>query len=70
MTQFQELANLASSYKQQYETGQLSAKDFKELIEDLNIADHIQSEAAQLEQDQYYQLVLVNALDLAASLPV
>jgi hypothetical protein len=70
MTPFQELANLANSYKQQYESGQLTAADYKELIEDLSIADHINSEAAQLEEDQYYQLILVNALDLASSLSV
>jgi len=70
MTPIQELANLANSYKQQYETGQLSARDYRELIGDLSIAEHINSEAAKLEEDQYYQLILVNALDLASSITI
>ena len=44
----QELAQQADAYKQQYDAGQLSADEFKELVDDIQI----QQSVAQLVDDQ------------------
>lgn len=65
MSQISELATLAQSYQQAYEAGQLSPQDYKELVENLNIAGHIQANAAELEQDQQCYQVLMGVIALA-----
>ena len=70
MSQLQEVAFLAEQYKQQYETGQLSASEFKELIEDLNIMQHIETNAEELNQNQEYYKALMGIIQLASSLPI
>jgi hypothetical protein len=65
MSQIRELATLAQSYQQAYEAGQLSPQDYKELVENLNIAGHIQANAAELEQDQQCYQVLMGVIALA-----
>jgi hypothetical protein len=65
MSQIRELATLAQSYQQAYESGQLSPQDYKELVENLNIAGHIQANAAELEQDQQCYQVLMGVIALA-----
>lgn len=67
MSQLQELAELASAYTQQYQTGQLSANDYKELINDLNIAGNIDANAAEFEQNQMYREILLNAINIASA---
>jgi hypothetical protein len=68
MSQLVELANLADSYKQQYEAGQLSADDYKELINDLGIAEAIQNTASDLEEDIMAQQVLNACITLASAI--
>ena len=70
MSQLQEITFLAEQYKQQYETGQLSASEFKELIEDLNIIKHIEANAEELNQNQEYYKALMGIIQLASSLPI
>ena len=70
MSQIQELALLAEQYRQQYESGQLSASEFKELIEDLNIMQHIETNAEELSQNQEYYKILTGVIQLASSLPI
>jgi tape measure domain-containing protein len=65
MSQIQQLAALAQSYQQAYESGQLSAQDYKQLVEDLNIAGHVQANAAELEQDQMSYQILMGVVALA-----
>jgi hypothetical protein len=65
MSQIRELATLAQSYQQAYEAGQLSSQDYKELVENLNIAGHIQANAAELEQDQQCYQILMGVIALA-----
>jgi len=65
MSQIHDLAALAQSYQQAYEAGQLSPQDYKELVENLNIAGHVQANAAELEQDQMCYQILMNAIQLA-----
>ena len=68
MSQLYDLASLANSYKQQYEAGQLSASDYKELISDLGIAEAIQNTASDLEEDIIAQQVLNDCISLASML--
>jgi hypothetical protein len=66
MSQLLELAQLAQSYQQQYELNELSASDFKELINDLNIAGHIEANADALERNQEVYQVLMGAIQIAS----
>ena len=66
MSQIRELAVLAQSYQQAYEAGQLSPQEYRELVENLNIAGHIQANAAELEQDQQWYQVLMGVIQLAS----
>ena len=68
MSQLQDLASLANSYKQQYEAGQLSAADYKELIGDLGITEAIQNTASDLEEDIMAQQVLNACITLASAI--
>jgi hypothetical protein len=68
MSQLFEVATLAQSYQQAYQSGQLSAEDYKELINDLNIAGHINENAAEIQQNQQIYQVLMAAIQLAGAL--
>jgi len=68
MSQLMEVAQLAQSYQQAYQSGQLSAQDYKELINDLNIMGHINENAAEMQQNQEIYQVLVAAVQLAGAL--
>ena len=65
MSQIRELATLAQSYQQAYESGQLSPQDYKELVENLNIAGHVQANAEELAQDQQCYQILMGVIALA-----
>jgi hypothetical protein len=68
MSNLLEVAQLAQSYQQQYELGQLSAADFKELINDLNVVGKINENAAALQRNQDIYKILVTAVELAGSI--
>jgi hypothetical protein len=68
MSQLEEIANLAEQYKQQYETGQLSGEDYKELINNLNIMGHINAAADDLTQNQQAYKILMGAIQLAGAI--
>jgi hypothetical protein len=68
MSQLLEVATLAQSYQQAYQSGQLSAQDYKELINDLNIMGHINENASEMQQNQEIYQVLVAAVQLAGAL--
>lgn len=68
MSQLLEVATLAQSYQQAYQSGQLSAQDYKELINDLNIMGHINENASEIQQNQEIYQVLVAAVQLAGAL--
>ena len=68
MSQLLEVATLAQSYQQAYQSGQLSAEDYKELINDLNIAGHINKNADEIQQNQEIYQVLMAAIQLAGAL--
>jgi hypothetical protein len=66
MSQLLEVAQLAQSYQQAYQSGQLSPSDYKQLIEDLNIAGHIEANADVLDQNQEAYQVLMGAIQIAS----
>jgi hypothetical protein len=68
MSQLMEVAQLAQSYQQAYQSGQLSASDYKELINDMNIMGHINENAAEMQQNQEIYQILVSAIQLASAL--
>jgi hypothetical protein len=68
MSQLTDLANLASAYKTQCENGDLSASEYKELINDLKIADAINTSSSNLEEDITAQSTLNACLMLASSI--
>ena len=68
MSNLLEVAQLAQSYQQQYELGQLSAADFKELINDLNVIGKMNENASALERNQDIYNILVAAVNLAGAL--
>ena len=68
MTYLTDLAAYANSLKEQYEAGQLSAEDYKELIGDLKIADAIQTQSTELEEDIVAQQVLNSCITIASAI--
>jgi hypothetical protein len=66
MSQLFEAAQLAQSYTQAYQTGQLSPADYKQLIEDLNLAGQIDANADQLDQNQEAYQILMGAIQIAS----
>ena len=68
MNDLLQVSQLAQSYQQQYELGQLSAADFKELINDLNVVGRINENAAALQRNQEIYNILVAAVELAGSI--
>lgn len=65
MSQLQDVAFYAEQYRQQYETGQLSSEDYKELIHDLNIMGHINASSDDLTKNQEAYKILMNAISVA-----
>ena len=68
MSQLEQIASLAEHYTQQYQTGQLSSEDYKELINNLNIMGHINSVADDLTQNQQAYQILMGAIKLAGAI--
>ena len=68
MNDLLQLSQLAQSYQQQYELNQLSASEFKELINDLNIAGKINENAGALQRNQEIYNTLVAAVELAGAI--
>jgi len=62
-----QIAATAAEYQNQYQTGELSGSEFKELMESLNAYQHIQSTAGDLEQDMLYRQIIMGALQIASA---
>jgi hypothetical protein len=65
MTAIQDLAIQAQGYQQLYHEGQLTADEYKELINDMNIVARIDANADQLAQNDEYHAILMGAIQLA-----
>ena len=68
MSTIQDLAIQAQGYQQLYNEGQLTADEYKELINDMNIVARIDANADQLAQNDEYHAILMGALQLAEAL--
>ena len=67
MSELAQVASLASQYQTQYQSGELSGAEFKELMESLNCYQHIQATAVDLEQDMLYRQIIMGALQVASA---
>ena len=64
------LAQQANDIQQQYQAGQLSPAEFKELCEDLKIVAQIADDAADFEQDQQYRAFIMGVIQVASVIPL
>ena len=68
MSTLQDVAALAQDYQSQYNAGALSASEFKELVEDLQLVKHIEQTAAELATDEEARAVLMGIVQIAGAL--
>jgi hypothetical protein len=68
MSTLQIVAEMAKQYQQQYDEGNISADEFKELLADLQTQEHIYQTASELAQDEEYRAILIGVLQVAGSL--
>ena len=68
MSAIQDLAIQAQGYQQLYNEGQLTADEYKELINDMNIVGRINADAEQLAVNDEYHAILMGAIQLAEAL--
>ena len=62
MNTLEQLVTLTEGYKQQLLNGDLSQEEFRELIEDLNIFEHIKNQAEETERDQLCKAALATIM--------
>jgi hypothetical protein len=63
-----DIAIQAQEYQNQYNAGQLSASDFKELVEDLNIQGNIDANADEFQLDQEAREVLMGVIQVVSAI--
>lgn len=68
MSALEQLAAQAQDYQQLYSTGQLSASEFKELVENLKVVEQIQNDANDFERDQQLREIIVGILTIASAI--
>jgi tape measure domain-containing protein len=61
----QALAQQASDIKEAYSAGTISADEFKELIESMNVMQSIEDQTAYLDENIMYREILVNIINIA-----
>ena len=61
----QALAQQASDIKEAYPAGTISADEFKELIESMNVMQSIEDQTAYLDENIMYREILVNIINIA-----
>jgi hypothetical protein len=64
------IAQQANDLQQQYQAGQLSAAEFKELCEDLKIVQQIADDASDFERDQQYRAFILGVIQVASAIPL
>ena len=67
MMSIQQLASKAQEYKNQYMLQVISAQEFKELVDDLNIMQEISQQSEELNTDETYYNVLMGIVQLAGA---
>ena len=68
MSALEQLAAQAQDYQQLYSTGQLSASEFKELVENLKVVEQIQNDVNDFERDQQLREIIVGILTVASAI--
>jgi len=68
MILIQELTARAQEYKNQYMLQAISAQEFKELVDDLNIMQEISQQSDQLNTNENYYSVLMSVVQLAGAI--
>ena len=68
MSALEQLAAQAQDYQELYSTGQLSASEFKELVENLKVVEQIQNDANDFERDQQLREIIVGILAVASAI--
>ena len=68
MSALEQLAAQAQDYQQLYSTGQLSASEFKELVDNLKVVEQIQNDANDFERDQQLREIIVGILAVASAI--
>lgn len=68
MSSLQSLAQLAEQYKSQYDSGSLTADEFKELVDNLHILENIQNSAEDLEKEENFYRILMAVAQIAGAL--
>lgn len=61
----QTLAQQASDIKEAYSAGNISADEFKELIESMDVMQSIEDQTAYLDENIMYREILVNIINIA-----
>lgn len=61
----QTLAQQASDIKEAYSAGTISADEFKELIESMDVIQSIEDQTAYLDENIMYREILVNIINIA-----
>jgi|TARA_R110000868_G_scaffold289272_2_gene549402 tape measure domain-containing protein len=61
----QALAQQASDIKEAYSAGTISADEFKELIESMDVMQSIEDQTAYLDENIMYREILVNIINIA-----
>jgi tape measure domain-containing protein len=64
------IAQQANELQQQYQSGQISASEFKELCEDLKIVQQIADDANDFERDQQYRAFILGVIQVASAIPL
>jgi hypothetical protein len=67
MSALEQLAAQAQDYQQLYSTGQLSASEFKELVDNLKVVEQIQNDVNDFERDQMLREIIVGVLTVASA---
>jgi hypothetical protein len=67
MMSVQELASKAQEYKNQYMMQVISAQEFKELINDLNVMQEISQQSSELATNENYYNVLMGIVQFAGA---
>jgi len=67
MMSIQQLASKAQEYKNQYMLQVISAQEFKELVDDLNIMQEISQQSEELNTNETYYNVLMGIVQLAGA---
>ena len=67
MSALQQLAEQAQDYQHLYATGQITASEFKELVENLKVVEQIENDVSNFERDQMLREIIVGVLTVASA---